>query len=90
MGSGVSSGASSADDEAGSRGGLPRGLAADPFQYRVTKSGEVRVTRGGRVVSVIGGAAGERLASSLGADPVRDQLLLAKATGNYRRGNERG
>ncbi len=75
--------------EAGPRGELPRGLADDPFDYRVTKSGEVRITRGGRVVSVLGGAAGERLAARLGADPIQDQLLLAKATGNYRRGNER-
>ncbi len=75
--------------EAGPRGELPRGLADDPFDYRVTKSGEVRITRGGRVVTVLGGAAGARLAARLGVDPIQDQLLLAKATGNYRRGNER-
>ncbi|WP_231580864.1 MULTISPECIES: hypothetical protein [unclassified Leucobacter] len=80
---------SSGTGEAGPRGELPRGLADDPFDYRVTKSGEVRITRGGHVVTVLGGAAGERLAARLGVDPVQDQLLLAKATGNYRRGNER-
>lgn len=41
------------------------------------------------MVTVLGGAEGARLAARLGADPVQDQLLLAKATGNYRRGNER-
>ena len=79
----------SGSGEAGPRGELPRGLADDPFDYRVTKSGEVRISRGGRVVCVLGGADGARLAGRLGVDPVQDQLLLAKATGNYRRGNER-
>jgi hypothetical protein len=38
---------------------------------------------------VVRGAAAERLAARLGRDPVRDQHLLARVTGNYKRGNER-
>lgn len=65
------------------------GLADDPFGWTATKAGEVRVTRGGRVVLVLGGPRAARLLAELGADDDRDQQLLARVTGNYRRGNER-
>ncbi len=65
------------------------GLQDDPFDHRITKDGTVRVTRGGRLVAVIGGADAARLISLLGADGQADQHLLARATGNYRRGTER-
>jgi len=69
---------------------LPPGLADDPFDHRVTKSGQVRVSRGGREVVVVGGRDAERLAAQLaGADEEQTQHLLARATGNYRRGNEK-
>lgn len=68
---------------------LPAGLADDPFAHRVTRSGEVHVSRGGRAIVVVRGAAAERLVARLGRDPVQDQHLLARVTGNYKRGNER-
>lgn len=77
------SGAGDADDR------LPRGLSDDPFDYLVTKSGEVRIARGGRVVTVVRGTAAQKLLTRLGRDPVRDQQLLARATGHYKHGNER-
>ena len=65
-------------------------LAEDPFAYRVTKEGRVRIERGGRTVTVVAGKDALTLASKLAvADPVGVQQLLARATGNYRRGNER-
>lgn len=65
-------------------------LADDPFAYRVTKDGRVRIDRGGRTVTVVAGKEALALASRLdAADPARVQELLARATGNYRRGNER-
>jgi hypothetical protein len=66
-------------------------LADEPFDYQVTKSGLVRISRGGRVVVTVAGAQADRLAAALerAADEHAAQLLLAKATGNYRRGNER-
>jgi hypothetical protein len=66
-------------------------LADDPFDFQVTKSGLVRISRGGRVVVTVAGAQADRLAAALerSADERETQLLLAKATGNYRRGNER-
>jgi hypothetical protein len=62
----------------------------EPFTFRVTKAGQVLVSRGGRQVVTISGAAAERLIPLLGVDDETDQELLARATGNYRRGNERG
>lgn len=66
-------------------------LDDDPYDYQVTKAGPVRVSRGGRVVATIGGRAADRLADALdrAADERERQLLLAKATGNYKHGNER-
>lgn len=65
-------------------------LVADPFDWRVTKAGTVLVSRGGRQVVTVGGKAGLKLAAQLeGADNAAAQQLLARATGNYRRGNER-
>lgn len=69
---------------------LPDGLAEDPFDHQVTKSGQVRVSRGGRVVVTVAGRDADKLIARLAdADEVLTQHLLARATGNYRRGNER-
>ena len=62
----------------------------DPFTWRVTKAGQVLVSRGGRQVVTVSGSAAARLIPLLGIDDDTDQDLLARATGNYRRGNERG
>jgi hypothetical protein len=65
-------------------------LADDPFAYRVTKDGRVLIDRGGRRVTVVAGAAAAALIAKLEtADDASTQQLLARATGNYRRGNER-
>ena len=66
-------------------------LVDDPFGYRVTKAGEVMISRGGRTVTTVGGAAAVKLLSALdaAATDAAQQLVLAKATGNYKRGNER-
>jgi hypothetical protein len=66
----------------------------DPFDYRVTKSGQVLISRGGRQVVTVAGARAARLIATLDSasstgDEEAVQLALAKATGNYKRGNER-
>ncbi|MBD5787869.1 hypothetical protein IF650_17050 [Cellulosimicrobium terreum] len=66
----------------------------DPFDHHVTQDGRVRVARGGRVVVTVAGSAADRLVATLRraqdrGDEHEVQLLLARATGNYRRGNER-
>jgi len=61
----------------------------EPFTYRLTKAGDVLISRAGRVVTILRGAAAARLAARLGEGEASDQALLQRATGNYRRGNER-
>jgi hypothetical protein len=66
------------------------GLEDDPFDWRVTKDGQLLVSRGGRVVTTIRGTAADRLLGRLErAGDDETQHLLARATGNYKRGNER-
>jgi len=61
------------------------------FMALVTKDDRVLVMREGRTVAVLSGAPAERVARGLSssADDDARQLLLARATGNYKRGNER-
>ena len=66
-------------------------LTTDPFTHHVSKDGTVRVSRGGRVIATIGGPRRDRLIRAIEAATSAEdvQQLLARATGNYRRGNER-
>ena len=60
-------------------------LESDPFGYRVTKSGELQIERGGRVVMTLGGSRAQRLITQLErAEGIDEQLLLAKTTGHYK------
>ncbi|SMB85718.1 hypothetical protein [Deinococcus hopiensis] len=67
------------------------GLESDPFSTQITKDGIIRISRQGRVVVTLGGDRAARLRKALenAADEHARQQLLARATGNYRRGNER-
>lgn len=64
-------------------------LQGDPFEFSVTGDGRVRISRGGKVVVTVAGVAAGKLTDRLGGSPEADQQLLARATGNYKRGNER-
>lgn len=65
-------------------------LEAEPFSYQVTKDDTVRVAREGTVVVVLKGKPAAKLRLALqAATPAEVQLILAKATGNVKRGNER-
>jgi hypothetical protein len=65
-------------------------LADDPFAYRITKDARVLIDRAGRTVAVVAGKDAALLVSKLAkADARAVQQLLARATGNYRRGNGR-
>ncbi len=61
------------------------------FTALLTKDERVMVTRDGRTVATLAGRPAERLALALSraCDEDERQLLLARATGNYKRGNER-
>ncbi len=69
---------------------MRRTIAPVDFSYSVTKDGRVRIAfRGRHVVTVAGRRAGRLEAQLAGADGDEAQLLLAKATGNFKHGNER-
>ena len=62
------------------------------FRYRVRKSGEVRISHHGRHATTLRHeAAAEFLDDLDGLDATDDdaQQIMARVTGNYRRGNER-
>lgn len=61
---------------------------AGGFTHVVRKSGEVVVTHHGVTAALLRGRAAERFLADIerSDDP---QLVMARVTGNYRRGNER-
>jgi hypothetical protein len=60
------------------------------FSWASTKDGRVRVSWRGKVVTTLaGGAAARFLEQAEGAEEEAEQLLMARATGNFKRGNER-
>ncbi|MEX1021615.1 MAG: hypothetical protein WD058_00575 [Dehalococcoidia bacterium] len=63
------------------------------FTYHLVKDGTVRIAHGGKTVVTLSGAKAARFRSDAAdiADGYRDaeQLLMARMTGNFKRGNER-
>jgi sulfur transfer complex TusBCD TusB component (DsrH family) len=60
------------------------------FSFRSTKGGDVTVLRQGKVVTVLrGDSARSFLEESANASFLEQQQLMARITGNYKRGNER-
>ncbi|NKB67590.1 MAG: hypothetical protein GKR89_11045 [Candidatus Latescibacteria bacterium] len=60
------------------------------FSYRNNKDGKVLIHWQGRpVVTLKGGRAAKFLAQAEGAGADELQLLMARCTGNFKRGNER-
>jgi len=65
-------------------------LEAEPFGYAITKDGRIRITWRSTVVVTVSGSKASGLAAALAtADAEQVQHLLARATGNFKRGNER-
>lgn len=64
--------------------------APSGFQLDRRKNGQVVISHHGKVATVLRGKAAERLSAGVeAADDLAAQHLMARATGNYRRGNER-
>jgi hypothetical protein len=60
------------------------------FSYRASKRGEVFVHHRGRLATTLrGAAAADFLLEVDGASADEQQQIMARVTGNYRRGNER-
>ena len=61
-----------------------------PFAYVIRKDGSISISHDGRSVMVVSGDAAARLAKKLlDGNLLAVQLVLAKITGNFKRGNER-
>lgn len=57
------------------------------FEYMVRKNGEVVISHHGAEATVLRGRRAEKFLSQL--ETRDDQELMARVTGNYKRGNER-
>lgn len=65
-------------------------LEEQPFDYRITKDQKVLISWNGRNIMTMSEKRAAKLIASLeNADERETQLLLAKATGNFKHGNER-
>lgn len=62
--------------------GVPEG-----FAYEVRRTGEVHITHHGRRATVLRGATAARFLDDVEVDD--PQEVMARVTGNYKRGNER-
>lgn len=66
-------------------------LGDEPFSYRVTKDNTVFLDYNGRQVKTLKGTEAEKFLKRISsADTISEaQLIMAKITGNFKRGNER-
>ncbi|ANU24837.1 hypothetical protein BCM40_08160 [Planococcus donghaensis] len=67
-------------------------LEEEPFAYLLTKNGSILINYQGKQVVMLKGKDAEQLSAKLTAvkgDAKQLQILLAKATGNFKRGNEK-
>jgi hypothetical protein len=69
-------------------------MTTDPsdlgFTFRERRSGEVQIFRDGRPVTMLRGLKAQTFLAEVAAgDAALAQQLMARLTGNYRRGNER-
>jgi hypothetical protein len=65
-------------------------LDSKPYSWQENK-GEVRISWKGRVVTVLRRESAMKFLERIStADEKEAQLIMAKATGNFKRGNERG
>ncbi|RSK25981.1 hypothetical protein EJF36_03185 [Bacillus sp. HMF5848] len=62
-----------------------------PFGYKVTKNNTILIDYNGRQVKVLKDKDAEKILEKIkiAADEKEVQLILAKITGNFKRGNER-
>ncbi|MEH7225164.1 hypothetical protein V7112_15250 [Bacillus sp. JJ1566] len=67
-------------------------LSEEPFTYQITKKGMVMVYYDGKQIKLIKDREAYRLIAKIKEvedDKTKVQLLLAKITGNFKRGNEK-
>ncbi|MCL2223016.1 MAG: hypothetical protein FWC20_11605 [Oscillospiraceae bacterium] len=68
-----------------------RGILDDEvFTYRVTKDKKVFVSYEGKQVTILSGRKAEKFINDIeNAEGKETQLIMAKVTGNFKRGNEK-
>lgn len=65
-------------------------LEEEPFSYKVSKDQKIFIYWYEKQVTILKGKESERfLAKMNNTDSMQAQLIMAKATGNFKRGNER-
>jgi len=65
-------------------------LAETPFDFRTNKAGSVFISWEGKQVKILQGKAAQKFLAKIdGLDDLAAQLVMAKETGNFKRGNER-
>lgn len=65
-------------------------LGDEPFSYRARADGTIVISYHAAPVTLLRGRAAERFAARIAdADAATGQQLMARATGNFKRGNER-
>ena len=65
-------------------------LDAEVFAYRVTKDGRVFISWNGKAVTTLSAKDAERFVSKIAnADSKQAQLIMARATGHFKHGNEK-
>ena len=65
-------------------------FADEVFSYRVSKDGRIFISWHNKQVKILKGTAAQKFLDSISqADQREAQLIMAKITGNFKRGNER-
>ena len=65
-------------------------LDEDVFTYRITKDKKVFISYEGQQVTILSGKQADGFIAKIQHAQVKDaQLIMAKATGNFKRGNEK-
>jgi len=65
-------------------------LSEEVFTYKKMKDNKVFIYWKGRQVSILTGKASDKFLKSIeGKDHLETQLVMAKLTGNFKRGNEK-
>jgi hypothetical protein len=68
---------------------MPDRLADHPFAWRA-RGAEIEISHRGKPVTVLRGDSAARFAARIAdLDPAGAQQLMARVTGNFKRGNER-
>jgi len=63
---------------------------AEKFDYRIVKDGRILISWRGKQVVTLAGKKADKFRSQIeGLDDDGAQLLMARMTGNFKRGNER-